>query len=195
MKKILGLALLVPSALFAFQPPPVAVVDFGTPSFGGSGCPGNAGTLKVLDQAKMLYEIDFDGFTVEAGEGTSRSFDRKACNIAIPLTVTGGFTVAVWKLQYSGFNDLNDGATAKISTEAFYAGSRAQVIQKTFARTGEFNEDIKLSEAEKTWSPCGTGSNFRLSLSDELKIAENQTLSSSKMDGKLVFQLEVKKCP
>lgn len=193
MKRWIVLVALFSSSLYAFAPPPVAMIEFDTPGFEGSGCP-ESGILNVLDQTKMIYEIEFSGFTVDVNSAASTS-TRKACHVSIPVTINPGTSVAISRLRYSGVNELSDGAMARTSTEVFFAGTRSPMVPKTFSRTGNFFVDVVFSEAEKSWSSCGARSaSLWLSLVNELKNVNETTKSSSKLEGKIIFELEIQRC-
>lgn len=183
----------LPLSLWGYQTPPLGNVDFGFALFSGTGCP-LAGTLKTLDHGKLVYEIEFDGFVVETGLDHLQNFERKVCNISIPVEVSEGFNVAVSKIHFAGFNILEENSTARVFTEAFFAGTRSPMIQKTFAESGNFSMDLAFSEAEKSWSPCNAGSNLRVSIGAQLNALVEHLNSSTKIDGKLIFQLEIRAC-
>ena len=61
-------------------------ISLGLPGFGGTGCPGGSVSATLSPDAKSL-SILFDEYQVAAGGDTGKSFDRKSCNIAIPVHV------------------------------------------------------------------------------------------------------------
>ena len=67
-------------------------ISLGIPGFGGSGCPAGSVSATLSPDAKSLSLL-FDEYVVSAGGTTGRSFDRKTCNVAIPVHVPQGESV------------------------------------------------------------------------------------------------------
>ena len=116
-------ALLLALSILAISLPAYAQTGLrlGKASYGGTGCP--AGTAAVaLSADKKSLSLRFDRYQVAAGG--SRSFDRKSCNLAIPLSVPQGISVSVVAVDYRGVNRLPAGAKAQFRAEYFFAGGR-----------------------------------------------------------------------
>ena len=62
-------------------------ISLGEPGYGGNGCPAGSVSATLSPDAKSLSML-FDSYIVEAGGETGRSFDRKSCTIAIPVSVS-----------------------------------------------------------------------------------------------------------
>ena len=96
-----AIALVTSTAAFADS------IQLGNPEYGGTGCP--AGTASVsLSPDNSAISILFDQYVVEAGG--AKAFDRKNCNIAVPVHVPQGFSVSVIAIDYRGFVQLPAGA-------------------------------------------------------------------------------------
>lgn len=76
---------------------PVFAVDgitLGEPGYGGTGCPSGSVSATLSPDATSLSLL-FDKYQVAVGGTTGESFDRKSCNIAIPVRVPQGFSVSI----------------------------------------------------------------------------------------------------
>ena len=105
---------------------PVFAVDgitLGEPGYGGTGCPAGSVSATLSPDATSLSLL-FDKYQVAVGGVTNKSFDRKSCNIAIPVRVPQGFSVSILKIDYRGFNQLPQGASSQFNVEYFFAGGR-----------------------------------------------------------------------
>src|SRR3954467_5616314 len=75
-------------------------IRLGQPAYGGTGCPGGSASV-ALSPDQQAISILFDQYVAQAGG--SVAFDRKNCNIAIPIHVPQGFSVSVLAIDYRGF--------------------------------------------------------------------------------------------
>ncbi|MEQ1770406.1 MAG: DUF4360 domain-containing protein, partial [Devosia sp.] len=100
MKKILAIAAILFAGSFAsaVQADDIAL---GEPAYGGTGCPAGTASVALSDDQKSL-SIIFDEYFVEAGGETNKSFDRKSCNVAIPVHVPPGLAISVLASEYRG---------------------------------------------------------------------------------------------
>ncbi|NDG85880.1 MAG: DUF4360 domain-containing protein, partial [Proteobacteria bacterium] len=73
---------------------PVDQIRLGTPTYQGTGCPLGTVSAQLSPDARSL-SILFGQFQAEAGGMTGKTVDRKACNVAIPVNVPGGYSVSV----------------------------------------------------------------------------------------------------
>ena len=72
-------------------------ISLGEPGYGGTGCPSGSVSTTLSPDAKSLSLI-FDQYQVSTGGETGRTFDRKSCNVAIPVHVPDGYSVSVLKV-------------------------------------------------------------------------------------------------
>src|SRR3954468_1360830 len=137
-------------------------IALGEPGYGGTGCPSGRVSTTLSPDTKSLSLL-FDAYTVEAGGDTGKSFDRKSCNIAIPVHVPQGLSVSVLAIDYRGYNNVPVGGNSNFNVEYFFAGSRGPVFTKTF--TGPLDSDYTIHNellAQATiWSACGVDVNLR----------------------------------
>lgn len=138
----------------------------GEAAYGGTGCP--AGTASVsVSPAGDAVSILFDQYVAEAGRTTARRIDRKSCNITIPVSVPSGYSVAVFAVDYRGYNAVPSGGLARFDAEYFWAGSRGPRISRVF--NGPINDIYSLTDnllaTTLVWTPCGASVNLRINSS------------------------------
>lgn len=172
-----------------------AGLRLGKASYGGTGCP--AGTAAVtLSADKKSLSLRFDRYEVAAGG--SRSFDRKSCNLAIPLGVPQGISVSVVAVDYRGINRLPVGAKAQFRAEYFFAGGRGPVLTRAF--DGPLQGRFAFSDTigAKMWSACGADvilrTNTSLRVSTSGARAASSSIRSQDIKTAIVYRLQWRKC-
>ena len=174
-------------------------IRLGIPGYGGTGCPAGSVSTTLSPDEKSLSLI-FDEYSVSAGGTTGRSFDRKSCNVAIPVHVPQGYSVAVLAVDYRGFNHLPAGASSQFNVEYFFAGSRGPAFRRSFF--GSLDADYTISnelQAESVvWSACGADVNLRTNSSMRLSTVRNAeamaTVDSEDVNAAIVYHLQWRAC-
>jgi hypothetical protein len=167
--------------------------SIGKLGVGGTGCP--AGTVSAAVGSNTL-SLKYSKYIASAGG--ARSFDRKACGVAIPFQVPAGLSVAIVGVQYRGLNKLPSGATSVLSTELFFAGGKGPVVTRTFKGpvTGKF--DLTTVSGTPIWSACGASLNLRIQSSLKVTTSGGKSASTSirtqDVAAGLVYQLKFKSC-
>jgi hypothetical protein len=198
MKKILAIAALLVGSSFAglAQADDIAL---GEPGYGGTGCPDGSASVTLSPDQKSL-SIIFDEYFVEAGGATNKSFDRKSCNIAIPVHVPQGLSVSILNIDYRGYNNIPSGAKTTFSVEYFFAGAKGPTFNKNF--NGPLDDDYlinnKLQASALVWSACGADVNLRTNSSIRVQTKQNKealaTVDSQDVSAAIVYQLQWKSC-
>ncbi len=174
-------------------------ISLGEPGYGGTGCPAGSVSATLSPDAKSLSLL-FDKYQVGVGGTTGKSFDRKSCNIAIPVHVPQGMSVSVLKIDFRGFNHLPRSASSQFNVEYFFAGTRGPSYQKIFR--GTLDEDYlinnELTVQAVAWSGCGADVNLRTNSSLRVKtVANNEAMSSIDSEdvrGGIIYQLQWRSC-
>lgn len=171
----------------------------GEPSYGGTGCPGGSASVSLAPDEQSV-SILFDQYVVEAGG--DRSFDRKNCNIAVPVHVPQGYSVSVFAIEYRGFTGLPSGARATLAVDYFLSsGGRSVRTSKTFRgpSTEDYIKRDQLGMEAVVWTRCGESTNLRANTS--MMVASNRwgdqamaTVDSADISGGLVYHLQWKRC-
>ena len=174
-------------------------IRLGIPGYGGTGCPAGSVSTTLSPDEKSLSLI-FDEYSVSAGGTTGRSFDRKSCNVAIPVHVPQGYSVAVLAVDYRGFNHLPTGASSQFNVEYFFAGGRGPAFRRNFF--GMLDSDYTISnelQAESVvWSACGADVNLRTNSSMRISTVRNAeamaTVDSEDVNAAIVYHLQWRAC-
>lgn len=171
-------------------------LSLGKPSYGGTGCPAGTASV-VLSRDKKSLSLRFDRYEVEAGG--ARTFDRKSCNLAIPLRVPSGLSVAVVAAEYRGFNRLPAGAEAQFRAEYFFAGGRGPVKSRAFngPLQGRFSFGDQVTARSAVWSACGADVILRTNTSLRVSTTGRRASSSvrsQEIKTAIVYRLQWRKC-
>lgn len=174
-------------------------IYLGVPGYGGSGCPANSVSATLSPDEKSLSLL-FDEYEVSAGGSTGRSFDRKSCNVAIPVHVPQGLSVSILAVDYRGFNHLPRGATSQFNVEYFFAGGRGPSFRKSFY--GPLESDYiltnELTVDALVWSGCGVDVNLRTNSSMRLSTSYNAealaTVDTEDVNAAIVYHLQWRTC-
>ncbi len=181
------------------QPVTGFAVALGQPEYGGTACPLGTVSATLSPDAKSLSLL-FDKYQVEVGGTTGKSFDRKSCNLAIPVHVPKGMSVSALKIDFRGFNHLPQSASSQFNVEYFLANSRGPALEVIF--NGTLNEDFfinnELTVQPLIWSGCGADVNLRTNSSLSVKtVANNEAMSSidsEDVSGGIIYQLQWRGC-
>jgi hypothetical protein len=199
MKQILAIAALALTGTFA----PLAYaqddIALGEPGYGGTGCPGGSVSATLSPDAKSLSLL-FDAYAVEAGGDTGKTFDRKSCNVAIPVLVPQGLSISVLAIDYRGYNNVPLGANSQFNVEYFFAGARGPTFTRRF--NGPKDEDYlihnELTAQAIVWSACGADVNLRTNSSIRVTTTGNKqalaTVDSEDVSAAIVYLLQWKQC-
>jgi hypothetical protein len=174
-------------------------ISLGEPGYGGTGCPAGTVSVTLSPDAKSLSLL-FDEYQVAVGGETGKSFDRKSCNIAIPVHVPQGLSVSILKIDYRGFNFLPRGATSQFNVEYFFAGTRGPSFQRKFY--GAINDDYlisnELTAQAIVWSGCGADVNLRTNSSMRVSTVSNKeamsSIDSQDVNAAIIYQLQWRQC-
>ncbi|MBV2168439.1 MAG: DUF4360 domain-containing protein [Bdellovibrio sp.] len=173
-------------------------IRLGQPAYGGTGCPAGSASV-TLSPDQQALSILFDNYVAEAGGG--RRVDRKSCNISVPVEVPSGYSVAVFQVDYRGFNSVPRGALSRFDAEYFWAGARGPRISRTFAGplSDVYTVTDNLIASTMVWTPCGASVNLRVntSMMAQTNTRNEQTLAtvdSADISSGLVYHLQWRRC-
>ncbi len=174
-------------------------IALGVPGYGGTGCPDGSVSATLSPDQKSLSLI-FDSYEVSAGGTTGRSFDRKSCNVAIPVHVPQGMSVSVLSVDYRGFNHLPRGASSQFNVEYFFAGGRGPSFRRSFygALDSDYTINNPLTVSAMVWSACGADVNLRTNSSMRLSTVNNAeamaTVDTEDVNAAIVYHLQWRPC-
>jgi hypothetical protein len=192
-------SVLLLSAMMLSAPVFADDISLGEPGYGGTGCPAGSVSVTLSPDAKSLSLL-FDEYQVVVGGESGKSFDRKSCNIAIPVHVPQGLSVSILKIDFRGFNHLPRSASSQFNVEYFFAGSKGPSFQRKFR--GPIDEDYlinnEITANAIVWSGCGADVNLRTNSSMRLSSLYNQeamaSIDSEDINAAIVYQLQWRKC-
>lgn len=186
-------------ALSLAAPAMADTIRLGDPAYGGSGCPAGSASV-TLSPDNSAISILFDQYVVEAGG--AKSFDRKNCNIAIPVHVPSGYSVAVLAIDYRGFVQLPAGGRANLSVNYFLPGQgRGVNSSRSFfgASTQDYTTSDRLNLESLVWSGCGADTILRANTSMVVNSNSRReqamaTVDSADVDAGLVYHVQWRTC-
>ncbi len=192
-------SVLLLSAMMLSAPVFADDISLGEPGYGGTGCPAGSVSVTLSPDAKSLSLL-FDEYQVVVGGESGKSFDRKSCNIAIPVHVPQGLSVSILKIDFRGFNHLPRSASSQFNVEYFFAGTKGPSFQRKFR--GPIDEDYlinnEITANAIVWSGCGADVNLRTNSSMRLSSLYNQeamaSIDSEDINAAIVYQLQWRKC-
>jgi hypothetical protein len=194
--RILGLVLgvLFSSAAMAQS------LQLGQPSYGGNGCPAGSASA-VLSPDSQELSVLFDSYFAEAGGTTGKRIDRKSCNLAIPVRVPQGYSVAILKVDYRGYVAVPAGGLDRLEIEYFWAGARGPKVVRE-AR-GPINDGYTVTDellaTTLVWSACGAEVNLRIN-SSMMAQSNNRmeqtigTVDSVDVSSGVIYHLSWRRC-
>jgi hypothetical protein len=175
-------------------------LQLGQPAYGGTGCPAGTASANVAPDGSAI-SILFDSYVAEAGNTTGRRIDRKSCNISIPVFVPQGYSVAIFAVDYRGYNAVPSGGMTRLESEYFWAGSRGPRISRSFM--GPLNDIYTVTDellaTTLVWAPCGASVNLRInsSMMAQSNSRMDQTMGtvdSADVSSALIYHLKWRKC-
>lgn len=176
------------------------ILELGTPSFGGGGCTSGSARASLSPDGQQI-SILFDNYIATAGGNTHVEIDRKNCDIAIPVRVPQGYSVAVFAIDYRGFAAIPNGGRVRFSADYFFAGKSSRRYSKEFI--GPFNDNYtfrnELTSDVDVWSACGANVILRTqsSMVAETNFRSEETMSSiDSMDVQsgITYNFQYRKC-
>ncbi len=199
MRKLLT-TLFASAMLVAAMDAKADTLRLGDAAYGGTGCPAGSASVTVSPDQQAL-SILFDSYVTEAGYTTNKQIDRKSCNITIPVQVPQGYSVAVFAVDYRGFNALPNGGRSRFNAEYFWAGSRGPLMSRNFV--GPLNSDYTLTNnliaSSLVWAPCGASINLRVNTS--MMVTTNSaydqamaTVDSADVKSGMIYHLQWRRC-
>lgn len=197
MKSLLIVSLLLVG--FASQ----AQIRLGNPIYGGTGCPAGSAAVTLTDDQSFLSVL-FDSFVAQAPTAQGASFDRKSCNLRIPVSVGPGYQVALIAFDYTGFSAIPSGGRGQFEARYAYVGQRRPAIfRKSFSsgQVGNYALKNELISTTVDWTPCSTGRDLMmtvdaniLAMTNYRKDAAQVSIDSMDVSAGLLYQVMIRHC-
>lgn len=188
------------AGLFAGSAAMAQSLQLGQPQYGGNGCPGGSAST-VISPDNQELSILFDQYIAEAGGTTGKRIDRKSCNLAVPVRVPQGWSVAVFKVDYRGYTAVPSGGQVKLESEYFWAGTRGPKASRAFngPRADSYTVTDDLIANTLVWSACGAEVILRVNsnITAQANARLDQTMGtvdSVDVSSGLIYHLSWKRC-
>lgn len=180
-----------------------AQISLGSPIYGGTGCP--AGTASVsLTEDQQTMSILFDGFVAQAPTAQGATFDRKSCNLRIPVRVGPGYQVALIAFDYAGFAAIPNGGRGQFEARYAYVGqARPAIFRKSFMGPQVNNYSLKneLISTSVDWTPCSTGKDLMLTVDANVLAMSNNRMDATQLSidsvdvqTGLLYKYQIRRC-
>jgi hypothetical protein len=175
-------------------------LKLGQPAYGGNGCPAGSASV-TLSPSEDALSLLFDNYIAEAGGDTRKRIDRKSCNVSIPVQVPSGYSVAVFQVDYRGYNLVPSGGRNQFDVEYFWAGARGPLVRRTFS--GPQNQNFTIGDtliaSTLVWTPCGASVNLRVnsSMMVQTNSRMDQALGmvdSADISSGVIYHLQWRRC-
>merc|ERR1712157_676460 len=114
------------------------------------------------------------------------SFDRVACNYALPINVKSGYYLRMSGFKYEGSTIVSSDGQTQFSAEHFFATGQGPKIEKTFTTSNAFT----IKDGSTVNSPCGGSLIFRINSS----IISKGTNSDISVDEAFKFDVQAFPC-
>lgn len=160
-----------------------AQISLGSPAYGGTGCPAGSASVALTEDQQTL-SILFDSFVVQAPTPQNATFDRKSCNIRIPVRVGPGYQVALIAFDYNGFAAIPTGGRGQFQARYAYAGQlRPAIFNKVFSGGQAQNYSLKneLISTSVDFSPCSTGKDLMMIVDANILAQTNNRMDASQL--------------
>jgi hypothetical protein len=197
MRTVLAIAALAVTSSLAYAA--ADDISLGLPGYGGSGCPAGSVSATLSPDFKALSLL-FDQYQVAAGGDSGKAFDRKSCNVAIPVHVPQGRSISILAVDYRGYNNLPAGGSSQFNVEYFFAGGRGPSFRRDFK--GPLDTDYTISNElvadALVWSGCGVDVNLRTNSSMRVSTKKNvqalATVDTEDVKAAIIYHLQWREC-
>ena len=180
-----------------------AQIRLGIPAYGGTGCPAGTASVSLTDDQSILSVL-FDQFVAQAPTPQGASFDRKSCNLRIPVSVGPGFQVALIAFDYRGFAAIPNGGRGNFEARYSYVGQlRPAIFRKSFqaGRADNYSLKNELISTTIDWSPCSTGKDLMLTvdanvlaMTNSMQQAAQVSVDSVDVSAGLLYSIQLRRC-
>lgn len=121
---------------------------------GGSGCANNdQEVITELNEEKNIFQISLKNYRVSSD--VSKSTEYKTCAISIPVKVPAAKRVVISLIDLGGELNLIAGTSARLSVEAFLAGTQQKVQEKKLGATINQQNTFLMRKSDVLKSNCG----------------------------------------
>jgi uncharacterized protein DUF4360 len=194
-----------PTSAPVFVDPPTDRMVIEVATVNGSGCPEGTAAVAVSEDNEA-FTVTYSDYLAQVGVGASPTDFRKNCQLNLAVHVPQGFTYAVASVDYRGYANLADGATAMQQAQYYFQG-QAETDEATHDFAGAYDDNWEVTDETDlealVWAPCGEVRNFNINT--ELRVdagtsdpaATTSFVTMDSTDGEIdtTYHFAWKECP
>lgn len=177
-------------------------LNYGEPSYSGSGCPQDS---VAMGTSPTAFTLLFDSFIAEDGDGVRARENTKVCTVRVPVSVPSGYQIAIDSVDHRGFVSLSDKRAWGVLKTWFRVKGNMWVTngssQADYFR-GPLDEDYfrrdLVKKHHRQWSPCGGSFHFDVHTYMHVHAARHEsaliTLDASDGAMSTRYGMEVRRC-
>lgn len=182
-----------------------AQIRLGVPIYGGTGCPQGTASVSLTEDQGTLSVL-FDSFVAEAPTANGAAFDRKSCNLRIPVSIGPGFQIALTAIDYRGFAAIPMGGRGQFQATYSYVGqARPVTFTKSFAQgyidSYSMSGELVNVPTSLSWSACSSGQNLMMAVNANILAvtnsrheAANVSIDSVDISAGILYAVHVRRC-
>ncbi|PUU75413.1 hypothetical protein B9Z19DRAFT_928003, partial [Tuber borchii] len=126
-------------------------------TYAGTGCKAGSVAISHASDYQTLT-LSFDSYVASIGPGVPFAEKRKNCNLNVNIHYPPGYQYTLYKIDYTGFADLQTGVSASQTSNCWFAGRFTPWYFQTsftgpYTKTYTFTDT--LASESLVWSPCG----------------------------------------
>lgn len=190
LKYVAGAALLLSVNVAVAQGPRPSQVDIKELKFSGSGCPaGSAETIVTNSEpgSKIAdyFQIAYDAFDVEVGEGVPARKSTKNCNLSMNIKYPKGYRFKFKSIEFNGKAEISRGQTAVF--KSYYYETTGTRYKSEARIKGPFDGDVDRRNSGRPLfgDLSGCEGSTILNISTRIEIKGNR-----KLEGKVYRDLD-----
>lgn len=170
----------------------------GEIGYAGSGCPANTLDYQISTTDNKIT-FRFESFNAFVGGTEAKRINRKACSLAIPVTLPPNFKLAASELNIMGEAILPEKTKLKFTTEMFFPSEKGEKLVSDMSGGGKKTFSLIHKPEKLLWTSCGGVTTLRINTSMLLKANQDKevaegNLNFDEVDGEMILKLKLQSC-
>lgn len=177
-------------------------LNYGEPSYAGSGCPQDS---VAIGTSPTAFTLLFDSFIAEDGDDVRARENTKVCTVRVPVSVPDGYQISIDSVDHRGFVSLSHKKTWGFLKTWFRVKGNMWATNGTSQSDyfrGPLDEDYfrrdLVTKNVRQWSPCGGSFHFDIHTYMHVHAARHEsalmTLDTSDGAMSTRYGMEVRRC-
>ncbi|SMF29255.1 DUF4360 domain-containing protein [Pseudobacteriovorax antillogorgiicola] len=200
---ITSLLFLLSQSTQANEAPDPSKVYIKKITWAGSGCADSTAVGSNISADAQAFTLTFNSFSAEIGPGIPLGDRRSKCKIKVDLRIPGGWSYALFDVDYRGEVALEEGVNATFNSQYYFQSRSSDRVIFESHLQGEifdfFQRRDTVGISDVVWSPCGK--NRALNIESEVSLDTDHSDRSGafyidSMDGSFtqVYSIQWLKC-